>query len=226
MSSAMNWTVHNGGLVAEESYPYDANTPQKYCRAPADPELTVVKISGFVDVPPNNKTQLMQAVKMQPVSVAIDANCDEFQNYQDGVFDGGSCGTSLDHGVLLTGFKTELNRKGVLGGFLRMKNSWSADWGDSGYMEINLEDGKGVMGVNMQASFPTGATMYKNYVKPKYCGLDQHGSNKNESFHSCSQMTGPETCCCTHHNTGILKECTSYVCCQNGTKCSKAGVCA
>ena len=125
MSSAMNWTVHNGGLVAEESYPYDANTPQKYCRAPADPELTVVKISGFVDVPPNNKTQLMQAVKMQPVSVAIDANCDEFQNYQDGVFDGGSCGTSLDHGVLLTGFKTELNRKGVLGGFLRMKNSWS-----------------------------------------------------------------------------------------------------
>ena len=122
MDTAFNWTIQNGGLVAEESYPYQAQT-HKNCRTPTDAAEVVVKITGFADVPTLNSTALMQAVKMQPVSVAIDANCDEFQDYEEGIFDGGSCGTSLDHGVLLTGFQTKLDRKGKLQGFWRMKVS-------------------------------------------------------------------------------------------------------
>jgi cathepsin L len=120
MDSAFNFTILNGGLVAEESYPYQAQA-HKTCKTPTNANEIVVKITGFSDVPTLNSTALMQAVKMQPVSVAIDANCDEFQNYQEGVFDGGTCGTSLDHGVLLTGLKTQLSRKGKLNGFWRMK---------------------------------------------------------------------------------------------------------
>jgi cathepsin L len=122
MDSAFNWTILNGGLVAEQSYPYQPQT-SKTCRTPdfPDADRVAVKITGWSDVPTLNSTALMQAVKMQPVSVAIDANCDEFQNYERGVFDGGTCGTSLDHGVLLTGLKTTLSRKGKLGGLWRMK---------------------------------------------------------------------------------------------------------
>jgi C1A family cysteine protease len=227
MSSAMNWTVNNGGLVAEESYPYDAMTG--LCRAPTGQlarDLAAVTITGFVDVPADNSTALMQAIKMQPVSVAIDANCDEFQNYQSGVFDGGSCGTSLDHGVLLTGYSKYVNKRNLTEGYLLMKNSWG-DWGDGGYMKIALHDGKGVMGVNMQPSFPTGATMASNYSKPKFCGEDEHGSKKNTTFHSCAQTNGAESCCCTEHSTGILKGCINWVCCTGGKTCdSKQLKCA
>jgi C1A family cysteine protease len=78
MSSAMNWTIQNGGLVAEESYPYEEQN-NKYCMAPTGKDEIVVTITGFVDVPTCNSTALKQAVKMQPISVAIDANCDEFR---------------------------------------------------------------------------------------------------------------------------------------------------
>jgi hypothetical protein len=50
-----------------------------------------------------NGTALVQAASMQPVSVAICADCDDFQNYDSGVFDL-SCGTDLDHGVLVVGY--------------------------------------------------------------------------------------------------------------------------
>jgi C1A family cysteine protease len=124
MTSAFNWTIINGGIVAEESYPYQA-FPSPTCMSPTNPDEVAVKISGFVDVPPKNGTALRQAVKAQPVSVAIDADCDEFQQYQSGIFDGGGCGEAgkydLDHGVLLTGFKTELNRKGALEGYWLLK---------------------------------------------------------------------------------------------------------
>jgi C1A family cysteine protease len=227
MSSAFNWTIMNGGLVAEESYPYQAFT-NKNCKAPTDADDIVVKISGFVDVPTKNSSALQQAVKMQPVSVAIDASCDEFQSYVSGVFDGGSCGEDLDHGVLLTGYHTELDRKQRLSGYWLMKNSWSADWGDSGYMEINMNDGKtgaGVMGVNVQPSFPTGATMDKNFVAPNFCGDVGTAKSGNATFFSCTQTDeDPQTCCCTSSKTGPFSKCTAWSCCKSGTKC-KSGSC-
>ena len=44
-----------------------------------------------------------------PWPQAIDASCDEFQQYDEGVFDM-SCGTDLDHGVLIAGFRLETSR--------------------------------------------------------------------------------------------------------------------
>jgi hypothetical protein len=59
MSSAFNWTIMNGGLVAEEAYPYEAfNSPN--CKAPTDAADIAVKITGFVDVPTKNSTALRQ----------------------------------------------------------------------------------------------------------------------------------------------------------------------
>merc|ERR1712195_339844 len=83
---------------------------------------SAVTISGFTDVPSKNEAQLMAAVAINPVSVAIEADQSGFQFYKSGVFSG-TCGTSLDHGVLVVGY-------GVDGGknYWKVKNSWGATW--------------------------------------------------------------------------------------------------
>jgi hypothetical protein len=43
----------------------------------------VVSITNYADVPENNETALLQAVSVQPVSVAIDANGRGFQLYRE-----------------------------------------------------------------------------------------------------------------------------------------------
>ena len=81
---------------------------------------------------------------------------------------------------------------------------------------------KGVMGVNIQPSFPTGATMDKDYVAPSFCGAS--GADKtNQSYFSCMQTEEPQTCCCTSKK-GPFSKCTAWTCCKSGTTCQK-GAC-
>jgi len=35
-----------------------------------------------------------------------------------------------------------------------VKNSWSADWGDQGYILMQRFSGAGICGINMAASYP------------------------------------------------------------------------
>ena len=63
----------------------------------------------------------------------------------------GSCGTSLDHGVLVVGYGTDSGTD-----YWKIKNSWGATWGVDGY--INIEKGNsqkgGQCGVLLAASYP------------------------------------------------------------------------
>lgn len=142
----------------------------------------------------------------QPVSVAIDASCDDFMNYNEGVFDL-SCGTELDHGVLVTGFY--LDKQGN-GGFWRVKNSWGGGWGEDGYirMDMQLRPGeKGCCGINMQPSAPVGAVMSPDYKPPTECGVSGGAS--------CLAGT---VCCCAKQ--GFLG-CKDWQCCSQGDTCVK-----
>merc|ERR1712151_611447 len=82
---------------------------------------------------------LKAAVAKQPVSIAIEADKSVFQLYKSGVMDSKSCGTKLDHGVLAVGYGTQDGKD-----YWKVKNSWGASWGDSGY--IKLLRGKGGAG--------------------------------------------------------------------------------
>ena len=50
----------------------------------------------------------MYAVAQQPVSVAIEADTQYFQSYSSGILTSTDCGTSLDHGVTVVGYGTDI----------------------------------------------------------------------------------------------------------------------
>ena len=95
---------------------------------------------------------MKEAVANAPVSIAIEADTKYFQSYSSGVLTSSSCGTNLDHGVLIVGYGTENGIK-----YWLVKNSWSASWGEQGYVKIARSDStndQGICGIGMQPSYP------------------------------------------------------------------------
>ena len=155
MDSAFDWIGTNGGLCMESSYPYVSGTTKTAGNCQNSCSLiSGSKISKHVDVLPNSDSAMMNAVSQQPVSVAIEADQSSFQLYKSGVFTG-TCGTNLDHGVLVVGYGTDASNGQD---FYKIKNSWGSGWGENGYIRIGrgfqYNSGKGQCGVLMEASYP------------------------------------------------------------------------
>jgi len=154
MDNAFAWVGKNNGLCTEQAYPYVSGTTKTAgtCTQKSCTNVAGSDIHSYVDVVPKSDAAMMEAVAKQPVSVAIEADQRDFQLYSSGVFTG-SCGTNLDHGVLVVGY-------GSLNGvdYYKVKNSWSASWGSSGYIYLGrgsqFNNGAGQCGVLMQASYP------------------------------------------------------------------------
>lgn len=154
MDNAFTWIKKNGGLCTEAEYPYVSGTTktagscQTSCEVVDDSAVT-----SFVDVPKSSDQSMMAAIAKQPVSVAIEADQKEFQLYKSGVFTG-TCGTNLDHGVLVVGYGTESD-----GDYYIVKNSWGTTWGSKGYIYLGrgpqYNNGDGQCGVLLQASYPS-----------------------------------------------------------------------
>jgi hypothetical protein len=141
MDDAFGWIVSHRGIGSEASYPYTARDGQ--CKNVP----SVSTISGYKDVQQGSEDALMNALNMQPVSIAIEADQSSFQFYKSGVFNG-PCGQQLDHGVLLVGSGTDGGQD-----YWRVKNSWGASWGDKGF--IRMVRGKNMCGLANMASYPT-----------------------------------------------------------------------
>ena len=153
MDNAFQYAIDHG-MCSEQSYPYTSGKTQTSgsCMNTCEP---VLAISGCADVPANNQLALKEAVALLgPVSIALDAETRLFQSYKGGVITSESCGTTLDHGVLIVGYGEETDT-GIK--YWLVKNSWGAAWGDNGYVKILRSDSSndpGVCGVAMQPSFP------------------------------------------------------------------------
>jgi C1A family cysteine protease len=149
MDNAFQYATDNG-MCVESDYPYTASTGSSgSCQSTCDPEVTV---KDCADVPANNQLALKEAVSFGPVSIAIEADQRIFQSYSSGVITSSTCGTELDHGVLIVGYGTE---NGV--DYWLVKNSWSTTWGDEGYVKIERSDSTndiGICGIAAQPSFP------------------------------------------------------------------------
>jgi len=150
MDGAFKFIMENGQCPLS-AYPYTSGvtktggTCQK-CSA-------VAHISSCSDVKPNDQISLKAAVAQQPVAIAIEADTRYFQSYSGGVLTSSSCGTTLDHGVLIVGYGTE---NGI--DYWLVKNSWGPTWGLQGYVKIarsSSTNDPGICGISMSPSFPS-----------------------------------------------------------------------
>tara|TARA_B100000902_G_scaffold70965_2_gene76537 strand:+ start:2083 stop:3132 length:1050 start_codon:yes stop_codon:yes gene_type:complete len=126
-SDAIQYVIRNHGIDKESSYPYTAMDGGG-CNFTVDG--LGAKMSGLINVAPND-TQLLHAVaEIGPISVAIAAE-DDFQFYSSGIFTSTDCeGADLDHAVLVVGYG--ISEKGHK--YYIVKNSWGTSWGMDGYI--------------------------------------------------------------------------------------------
>eukprot|EP00656_Telonema_subtile_P047207 TRINITY_DN5408_c0_g1_i3.p1 TRINITY_DN5408_c0_g1~~TRINITY_DN5408_c0_g1_i3.p1 ORF type:complete len:377 (+),score=110.03 TRINITY_DN5408_c0_g1_i3:180-1310(+) len=143
------------GLETESSYPYTAaDGTCSSSKQSAANGIAAGVVTGFKDVTANSESQLEAAVALGPVSVAIEADQSGFQFYDSGVFSG-TCGTSLDHGVLVVGYGTDSGSA-----YWKVKNSWGSTWGQDGYILLakDVSSSSGQCGIAMQPSYPVVAS--------------------------------------------------------------------
>jgi C1A family cysteine protease len=150
MDGAFKFVIENG-QCSLSAYPYTSGVTKtggscQKCSA-------VVHISSCSDVKSNDQVSLKGAVAQQPVAIAIEADTRYFQSYSGGILTSSSCGTNLDHGVLIVGYGSENGQD-----YWLVKNSWGTSWGDKGYVKIarsSSTNDAGICGIAMQPSFPS-----------------------------------------------------------------------
>jgi len=154
MQNAFKW-IEAHGIDAYSNYTYTSGTGiTGSCKNNLIKEH-VASIGGFKDVPANNPHEMKMAVSKQPVSIAIDAANSDFMMYTSGVLTSETCGTSLDHGVLIVGYGSD-DSTGE--DYWIVKNSWGPVWGEKGYVRMKREKLQGAVGecgMYMDASYPT-----------------------------------------------------------------------
>jgi cathepsin L len=173
------------GVCTEESYPYTAKGDPT-CKASscklAIPEGGVV---GFKDVDKDDTKSLMEAVAKGPVSIAIEADKGAFQFYKTGVLSA-TCGTQLDHGVLLVGYGTENGKD-----YWKVKNSWGEVWGEKGYI---------LLGRGKSTDKPDGC------IAEPECALQSQSGDSYCALMCISDGTCPKGAKCGQVGKGVKSE--------------------
>jgi len=150
--------MESNDMCTEASYSYTGSAGS--CEATScSTGIKAGTVTGYYDVEADSEEALMEAVSQQPVSVAIEADQSAFQLYSSGVLTA-TCGTNLDHGVLVVGY-------GELDGtkYWKVKNSWGSSWGLDGYVLIERGAGSaGECGILGQPSYPQLSTEAQMYV--------------------------------------------------------------
>jgi len=117
--------VSQKGMASESAYPYqgvDGTCDESIAKSAI--------IKNWVVLPSNNYTAVVTAVAtIAPMAITVAA--DSWFSYSSGVFTG--CGTDYDlnHAVQLVGYGTDSGQD-----YWTVKNSWSAGWGEDGYIRI------------------------------------------------------------------------------------------
>ena len=150
MTGAMEYAAKEGGLCSEEEYKYTARDGT--CKASSCGKKYDAN-KGYKAVTKHSSSALESATAEGCVSIGIEADQTAFQHYSSGVLTG-TCGTRIDHGVLVVGYGTSGSQK-----YWKVKNSWGETWGERGYILICRDCGKngnqGECGILDEPNVPT-----------------------------------------------------------------------
>ena len=109
-------------------------------------------VIGFIAVAVNNPDAMKAAITKQPLKTSIRASAATFKSYKGGIYNDPECGTEHNHATLAVGWGMDAST-GIE--YWIMKNSWGTDWGESGYIRLEIQAGKGVCGIQMWPYYPT-----------------------------------------------------------------------
>jgi len=127
---AFEYVTGSAGLYQEYQYGYASYFGRDIaCTLP--PGKPVATINGYVQLPENNYTALMNAIAtVGPVAISVDAS--NWSAYQSGIFNGcNQAKPDIDHAVVLMGYGEENGQK-----YWIVRNSWSPTWGEFGYVRL------------------------------------------------------------------------------------------
>ncbi|KAI4332560.1 hypothetical protein L6164_017456 [Bauhinia variegata] len=154
--NAFEWAIKNGGIDAEEDYPYTAQNgtcdPNKVWYFFGSNNI-IVTIDRHKNAAMFSEKSLFCSVAKQPVSVALDAR--GFQFYKSGIYDSANCtgarNLTTNHAVLIVGYDLKDGED-----YWIVKNSWGGTWGMKGYIFIKRNTGTvyGVRVINYLGSYP------------------------------------------------------------------------
>jgi len=128
-----------GGLASEWEYPYvsyhGTNFPCQLGNK-SNPISFAANISSYVQLASNEAAPLLNALAtVGPIAVTVDASA--WFSYEEGVFNGcNQANPDLDHNVQSVGYGTDP----TLGDYWTIRNSWSVEWGELGYIRIHRGD--------------------------------------------------------------------------------------
>jgi len=123
--NAYQYVISAGGMEPYSRYPYVAQN--EACNFKANEVVAKISSWEYVTQSQNEDQMRNYLVAKGPLSVCVDASSWSF--YTGGVYPASSCGTSIDHCVLATGYD-------VGQGYWIIRNSWGTSWGLNGYMHL------------------------------------------------------------------------------------------
>jgi len=133
---AFDYVADQGGILEEYQLGYAAyNGMNSACGYDSSRAIPVATIDGYIQLPENNYTSLMNAVaKVGPIAISVDAST--WGAYRGGIFNGcNQQSPDINHAVVLVGYGEENGQK-----YWTVRNSWSPSYGEIGYIRVLRSD--------------------------------------------------------------------------------------
>jgi len=129
---AVEFVAKQGGIATAASYPYVAQNMvfNSQCKLSSAVKIPMTPTYTWLD----DDAALQAAVAYQPASAAI-AVGEPMWYYESGVLDSvTACDTAVNHAIVVVGYGVDA-ASGLP--YWLIRNSWSASWGENGYMRIS-----------------------------------------------------------------------------------------
>lgn len=132
VGSALRAVQDEGGLNREETYPYEGKGTANCRYNKYSAYVTSMYMKAITVLTPGDEILLQKTLaKYGPVAVGVDASQPSFMGYKSGIYHDSECKSDkINHHMLLVGYGTSEDGQE----YWKLKNSWSSDWGMSGYM--------------------------------------------------------------------------------------------